>query len=29
MGIYPHLKTIIITDDDFEINDDTVIYSGR
>ena len=28
-GVYPHHKVWIITDADFEINDDTIIYIGR
>lgn len=27
-GVIPHLKVMIVTDDDYEVNDDTIIYFG-
>lgn len=27
-GVIPHLKIMIVTDDDYEINDNTIIYFG-
>ena len=28
-GTIPHIKTLVITDEDLEINDDTIIMLGR